>query len=321
MRRTIAIGCALACLTAAAFGQAVVKAKDIKENPEAYLNNPVTVEGTVTQWLEDPAQSSFYYLKDDWGTPIRVRSTQGKPEVTRRYRVSGPVSVDPRNNEVFISEERREKLEKAPPAPAVAQTDVSKEKEKAAAPPPAEDKTSLYLLVGGIALVFVLLVLLVVFILRRNRAAAPAGLLPGEFGGEGLPAPIETIEGKTIKLQVPPPGTLKLLPGRFEVTAGDDKVKEVRFYKPKGRTTAEITFGRARGPAYSHVQLMPMTVSSRQAKVVFDNNGRVYLVNYAGAESNPTRLNGREMGVEESAPLQPEDTVAMGEIEFVYRSN
>jgi hypothetical protein len=240
--------------------------------------------------------------------------------VTKRYRVSGPVSVDPRNSEVFISEERRKKLEKPLPTPAVAQTDVSKEKEKAAAPPPAEDKSSLYLLIGGIGLVFVLLVILVVLILKRNRAAASPGALPGEFGAEGLPAPIETVEGKTIKLQVPPPGTLKLLPGRFEVVAGDDKVKEIRFYKPKGRTTAEITFGRAKGPAYSHVQLTPMTVSSRQAKVVFDN-GRVYLVNYAGAESNPTRLNGREMAIEESATLQPEDTVAMGEIEFRFKAN
>mgnify|MGYP003410748599 CR=1 FL=1 len=41
------------------------------------------------------------------------------------------------------------------------------------------------------------------------------------------PPPQQVIEGRTIKMHAPPPGTLKLLPGWFEVVAGDETVKEI----------------------------------------------------------------------------------------------
>ena len=136
---------------------------------------------------------------------------------------------------------------------------------------------------------------------------------------EAPPPPAAVVEGRTIKMHAPPAGTLKLLPGWLEVVSGDDVVKEIRFYKPKGEGAAETTFGRAEGRPYVHVQLKPMTVSSRQAKVSFEG-GVASLTNYATNASNPTRVNDREMAVEEKVALADGDKVEMGEVVFRFHT-
>jgi hypothetical protein len=109
------------------------------------------------------------------------------------------------------------------------------------------------------------------------------------------------------------------MPGWFEVLSGDDVVKEIRFYKPKGEATAETTFGRAAGRPYVHVQLKPMTVSSRQARVSFEG-GSARLTNLASAESNPTVVGGRGLGDGESVSLANGDVVEMGEVRFKFHA-
>jgi hypothetical protein len=58
-------------------------------------------------------------------------------------------------------------------------------------------------------------------------------------------------------------------------------------------------------------------VSSRQAKVSFDN-GATQLTNFASADSNPTRVNGRDLAVNESVPLSENDRVQMGEVSLLF---
>lgn len=289
------------------------KISTIRENAGRYLNEVVTLEGFVTQYVEEKQTTSFYFLKDDWGGIIKVRTSQGKPQVGRRHRVTGPISVEAQG-EPYISEEKRQMLEKpiTVDAPTGKSGSVDSGKPVDVQSPPRQDKLIYY--VVGIAIVLIALIGLLVYVVKRGRNADRGD----ESVADELSVPSETLEGKTIKMQVPPPGTLKLLPGRFEVVSGDDTVKEVRFYKPKGRTSTEVTFGRSKGSNYTHVQLKPLTVSSRQAKVIFEN-GKAQLVNYPGPDSNPTRLNGREMSMEESILLQPDDLISMGEIEFRYK--
>ena len=74
------------------------------------------------------------------------------------------------------------------------------------------------------------------------------------------------------------------------------------------------------GAPYAHVQLKPMTVSARQAKLTLDQRGWT-LTNFAPATSNPTRLNGAEMSVDEQRALRPGDRIEMGEVAFVFHEN
>lgn len=138
--------------------------------------------------------------------------------------------------------------------------------------------------------------------------------------GASAPTP-RIVEGKTIKMHLPPDDkTVKVLPGRFKVKGGLDDITEVRFFMPQGRSTTEITFGRVDGRPYEHIQLKPRTVSSRQAKLVFDG-GKYTLYNHASTESNPTTHNGRALGEGESVLLTDRDRITMGEVEFEFASS
>jgi hypothetical protein len=309
----------------AASAQMSPKVEEIRTFPNRFLNEVVAIEGVVTQYVEEPAQTTrFFYLKDDWGGLIKVRTTQEAPQTNKRYRVTGPVGIE--NRIPYISEETRIFLEPPPvvvpqaapgpasPQPGLAPPMVDPVVEP---PPPAGPNWVVIGLIAGIVVVGLVLVVLLVIFLRPKETPS----LAEAAGPMAMPAgPAGVVEGKTIKLQTPPAGTLKLLPGRFEVTRGDDQVKEVRFYMPKNSSRAEITFGRAAGPAYSHIQLKPMTVSSRQAKILWDG-AAMTLVNYASAESNPTTVNGRSLNVEESVVLKDKDLITMGEIEFRYQAS
>ncbi|HPC83892.1 MAG TPA: FHA domain-containing protein [Thermoanaerobaculaceae bacterium] len=310
-------------LTAAAVGaQTLTKVKDIKANPRGYANEMVTVEGFATQWVESTATTtSFFFLKDDWGGIIKVRTSREKPDVGERYRVTGPVGIDVVNhNDPFISEETRVAVRPEPIAPApvtVAPTPVPL--------PVAIEPAVPTALIAAVAGAIVILAGLLVWVLRSRRPAAEgagtaAGVAATGFGGSEADAPPQAVEGRTIKMFAPPPGTLKILPGRLEVVGGDETVKEIRFYRIKGQVTPEVTFGRVAGPAYSHVQLKPMTVSSRQAKLTFINNQWI-LTNFAAATSNPTRYNGAELPVDGQVVLKQGDRIEMGEVQLVFHES
>ncbi|MCU0621354.1 MAG: FHA domain-containing protein [Gemmatimonadales bacterium] len=313
-------GLAVVCLLVAGTvgAQTLTKVKDIQTNPRGYANEVVTVEGFATQWVESTATTtSFFFLKDDWGGIIKVRTSREKPEVGERYRVSGAVGIDVvGRNDPFISEEMRVAVRIEPPAPVVAAV--------APTPVPVVEPAVPTMLIAAVAAAVVVLGILLVWLLRSRRpgaegAAAGAPLPTSGYASEPEAVP-QPVEGRTIKMFAPPPGTLKILPGRLEVVGGDETVKEIRFYRIKGQTTPEITFGRVAGPAFSHVQLKPMTVSSRQAKVTFINNQWI-LTNFAAAASNPTRYNGSELPVDGQVALKQGDRIEMGEVQVVFHES
>jgi len=118
-----------------------------------------------------------------------------------------------------------------------------------------------------------------------------------------------------VTIPMPPEGTLKLLPGRFQIVSGADQIREFRLYRPKGSTEVETTIGRAPGDALTHVQLKSRTVSSKQAKLIYSANGYT-LLNLATV--NPTERNGTAMAAGETAPLGDGDRITMGEVQLVY---
>ena len=326
---------ALLLTSALIHAQSLTKVRDIRNNPKGYANEVVTLEGFATQWVEGKASTtSFYFLKDDWGGVIKVRTSKEQPEVGERYRVTGPVGIDPTNrNDVYVSEETRIHVRPEPvvaaPEPALQPVEVPAQTEEAGPEGVLADLgLGTWVLIAAIVVVLFLLVFLLMWLMRSQKQVAEDISTPMPGAGPGAPAMTgpasepepRVVEGRTIKMHAPPPGTLKILPGRFEVTAGDDMVKEIRFYRVRGQSTPELTFGRAAGPAYSHIQLKPMTVSSRQAKITYINNQWI-LTNFASESSNPTRYNGSELPVDGQTALKEGDRVEMGEVVLIYHDS
>jgi FHA domain-containing protein len=302
----------------------------IKADPASYLNEVVRIDGFVTRFVDSGSRStSFFYLKDDWGSVIKVRTSKEAPLVGKRYSVAGPVGTDPRSNNLFISEETRVAVvDTLTSQPEPTSVQAKAPNDQATAQQPAvtgvvtkSSSLSLYLLIGGAVVVVLIAIALLMMRLRRDEMQTAdyyslSSITPNARV-EPPPPPEQVIEGKTIKLHAPPPNTVKLLPGWFEVLEGDDVVKQIRFYKLGGERGAETTFGRATGRPYAHIQLKAPTVSSRQAKVSFDADKTV-LTNFASAHSNPTRVNGRDLAMNETVPLSENDRVQMGEVSLLF---
>lgn len=298
----------------------------VRATPSSYVNEVVRIDGFVTRLVDIGTKStSFFYLKDDWGSVIKVRTSKEAPAVGRRYSIAGPIGIDPRSEDLFISEEVRSPVvdpSAAPrPQPKAVSDDATAQQPAPSSGATKSNSLTLYLLIGGAVVIVLIAAALLVIRLRSEE------MQTGEYYSlssitpstrvEPPPPPEQVIEGKTIKLHAPPPNTVKLLPGWFEVLEGDDVVKQIRFYKLGGERGSETTFGRATGRPYAHIQLKAPTVSSRQAKLSFDD-GTPHLTNFAPADSNPTRVNGRDLAVGESVPLSESDKVQMGEVSLLF---
>jgi hypothetical protein len=314
----------------------------IKAHAPAYLNERVRIDGFVTQFVDSGAHStSFFFIKDDWGSVIKVRTSKETPSVGKRYSIEGPVSIDPRSKDLYISEEGRleifkpvepqvsiqQQLTVSPPHStstgneAVTNTTSQTTDTATTSPnvvhPPPQPNILIYVLIGGAAVIILAIVAFLLLRSRSDEAQTTEINIATSPMMEPLPPPEQVVEGRTIKLHAPPPNTVKLLPGWFEVTSGDEIVKQIRFYKLGGEHGSETTFGRATGRPYAHIQLKAPTVSSRQAKVAFDN-GSARLTNFASTESNPTRINGRDLALNETVPLRESDRVEMGEVSLLF---
>ena len=112
-------------------------------------------------------------------------------------------------------------------------------------------------------------------------------------------------------------GTLKILPGRFIIDDGENPV-ELRIFRTTGADRVETTIGRDGGPPYRHVQLKPLSVSGRHAKLVFEN-GIYTIINYS--RTNPTAINGDPLPEGASRRLVDEDRIEIGEGLMVFRES
>ena len=146
----------------------------------------------------------------------------------------------------------------------------------------------------------------------------------------------EAVEGQDIRYWRPADGTLQFLPGRLEIAAGRDVGQEVRFVRTGGPDGTRITFGRAEGAPYRHVQLTEPTVSRAHAQMIFEpattspngsaprgtsgNPAQWRLENLSS--TNPVSVNGRALsargGPAASVILAEGDRIEMGEVAFIF---
>lgn len=146
----------------------------------------------------------------------------------------------------------------------------------------------------------------------------PAPAAPSDHpivNGAGVPGTM--VEGHALRFSVPAEGTLQFLPGRLEVGSGIDAGREIRFVRVEGPNGIEVTFGRADGELYKHVQLRDKTVSRAHAVMRF-HNAVWQLQNLS--HTNPVVHNGVQMAGDAVQTLADGDRVEMGEVQFTYRS-
>lgn len=132
------------------------------------------------------------------------------------------------------------------------------------------------------------------------------------------PAPDwEVHEGRTIRFHRPVNETLKLIPGRLEVIAGEDRQTEIRFVRLPG-VPPEVTMGRSEGVPLRHIQFRASTVSRNHARMVFTRSGWV-IVNHS--QTNPVVVNGTELVPPvDQHTLSDGDTVEMGQVVFRFHA-
>lgn len=149
----------------------------------------------------------------------------------------------------------------------------------------------------------------------------------------------EAIDGASVRYWRAADGTLQFLPGRLEIAAGLDAGQEIRFVRTAGPDGNCVTFGRAEGAPYRHVQLREPTVSRTHARMVFEqasaapntavsqgssgaNAPRWRLENLSS--TNPVVVNGRTLdssgGLSASVILSEGDRIEMGEVAFMFHS-
>ena len=145
----------------------------------------------------------------------------------------------------------------------------------------------------------------------------------------------EAVDATSVRYWRAADGTLQFLPGRLLIAAGRDAGHEIRFVRTAGPEGTRVTFGRAEGAPYRHVQLREPTVSrvhARMSLVQPGMNGSPPSGSIGGAGSrwllqnlsstNPVVVNGApleaEGGVRSSVILSDGDRIEMGEVAFVF---
>jgi hypothetical protein len=156
------------------------------------------------------------------------------------------------------------------------------------------------------------------------RGAPPVASADDETG--------EAFDGASVRFWRAADGTLQFLPGRLEIAAGRDAGQEIRFVRTGGPDGTVITFGRAEGAPYRHVQLREPTVSRSHARMALEQAGETRGAMTAAprwrlenlSTTNPVVVNGRALDVRggpfASVILSDGDRIEMGEVAFVFHA-
>ena len=307
---------------------------EISESSDAkpLTDTSMEIEGFVVHCLEDTSGTGVYHVRNLSGGIVTIRTkTQPVPEVGEYLRITGTLSIDSIINIPLLIEKKRTTI---PSTWVLGEGLITPDSDNDGVPDNVDECPSRkgfpsdrgcpkfnYALLGLIAITVILFLVLICVLIRfrslfRNNSTT-ASMTQNVSSSSEIPDPIDYIEGSVIKFHAPPPDTLKLLPGYFEIVGGETKLEEIRFFQISEEPVIEITIGRLPGEPYRHIQLQSHTVSRKQAKLVY-KNGIYSLINHAPETSNPTLINGGEMKEDESRILEEGDRIEMGEVELIY---
>lgn len=280
----------------------------IVTNPGKFSEQAVEISGTVTLFAAASATTGHYLLKGISGSAIRVNTTDGSPDLTKKYRVSGIVYLDPSTRIPFISEKARAREDlpvQTPPAQAA-----------------GEGEGRIWFWLAPILVVLVLAG--AVTVARRRKTSGP----PDAAAVRVEPAPVKeeppapASDFKTVRITLPSAMTMKYVPGELVVLSGEDKGKS---FKIAGYPTPEgsvVTLGRepvTDERAYAHIQIEERfhTVSRKQAELIWKAK-KLFVRNLS--DTNPTQVNGMVIKPGKMVQLKPGSVMRTGELEFEYRT-
>jgi hypothetical protein len=286
----------------------------IVTNPEKFADAAVEISGTVSIYAQAASPSTGHYLlKGTSGAAIRVNTTDGSPELKRKYRVRGIVYIDPTTHVPFLSEKSR------------AREDLP---EQAPAPPVAQGEEGGIWTGGWPYLILILAVVgAIVLLVRRRMRPLPVPEVPAveaapvEEKAEALPPPEPVPDLKTVRILPPSPKTMRYVPGELVLLSGEDQGKSFKiagFPTPEGSI---VTIGRepvTDERAFAHIQIEERfhTVSRKQAELIWKEK-KLFVKNLS--DTNPTQVNGVELKSGKMVQLKPGSVMRTGELEFEYR--
>ena len=290
----------------------------IVTNPEKFADGAVEITGTATLYAPASSPSTGHYLlKGASGTAIRVNTTDGSPELRRKYKVTGIVYLDPATRVPFISEKSR------------VRTDLP---EQAASPQAAEAEEGGSWDKAWLLLILVVALVGVTVLLFRRRpqppepieAPAPASepAPAPEQAAAPPPAPVESASDlKTVRIVPPSPKTMRYVPGELVVLSGEDKGKSFKIAGYPTPDGSVVTIGRESVTderAFAHIQIEERfhTVSRKQAELIWKEK-KLFVKNLS--DTNPTQVNGIEIKPGKRVQLKPGSIMRTGELEFEYK--
>lgn len=285
------VGCVTSSYDPTEFQRTTIK--EIHDDPDAWLNVSVVVEGQVEHSVWDDAKKRYIYVfQGKFGNVIKV-SASYSPDYGMKYDVWGIVQKDPDRN-----------------LPTLVQVGIE--------PVEGQPRWLLPVMVSLGILLVVGVVLLVIFLVN----GPPTKVTPPP-GGPGTPPPQDT---KTVILTDPPtemPRTMKYFPGRLQFMSGPDQGKEISLLGRQESVGSVVTIGRRPEQGerkFSHIQVHPsiQTVSRMQAEI-WHISGQVVLKNLSGA--NQTVHNGTTLGLNQDVALSDGDVIRMGELELKFILN
>lgn len=301
----------------------VTRVEEIRVAPDDHVNEIRTIVGAVDRLVSRTGgEAPAFYLEDDFGHQLLVVPMSTPPERGERVRATGVVSLDPAGDPVLTIFEEGGLQVGAEEATTPAIEPVQPGTPQFEPLPPPEDDGLPWKLIGGVLAGLALLG----FAYQRGKASVPPGIILGDrdrpenpkkevdIAVAALwPESDQEFDGRTMRFIRPDP-TVQLLPARLEVIGGGDTGEEIRFIGVPGEPT-EMMFGRSSGDGPKHVQLKQKTVSRTHA-IVRHRHGEWLIENLS--MTNPTRLNGEELGVKEKL-LTEGDRIEMGEVVLLFR--
>lgn len=325
-RPTIILALVTAMLSVAAAAASaqveVTRVELIRAQPDQHLNEIRTIEGAVDRLVgRTEGATPAFYLEDDFGHQLLVIPMGAPPVRGARVMATGVVSLDPTGDPiltVFTEDGIATSAEDGPVEPADPEVAVVPQLEPLP-PSPPEDGWP-WKIIGGVLAGLALLG----YAYQRGRASVPPGIITGDRPANPKkevdiavsalwPESDQEFDGRTMRFIRPDP-TVQLLPARLEVIGGGDTGEEIRFIGVPGEP-AEMMFGRSGGEGPTYIQLKQKTVSRTHAVVRY-RHGEWLIENLS--MTNPTRLNGEELGVKERL-LTEGDRIEMGEVMLCFR--
>lgn len=312
MKRVIFLLVLLAVV--ALYAMDTVRIQQILETPYVFLRDTVRLEGKVIKYsLEKTKNSKCYIFQDFYGDTIKIFTIGNLPEVDQRYEITGMVSIvdaEGDKKEVNIFENERKPIGQIA-APTIETPNAS----------PGTKSGGLINLLFGIAafLLVIIAVLSIFLIFNRNSKWQTSMALSADSEGYSDPgqgtAPIESspdvIENTILRMTINSEHTLEILPGRFEFIRGGDVCNNIRLFIDISQKETGFIFGRKPCADNDYIQLKSLTVSEKQAKLIWIN-GKYMLINYS--TTNPTKVNGKPLAIDEHATLDYGFVIEMGEI-------